>query len=252
MAIMDEGISDEMLMDELEKMRTLEKMWRFEWPKNSPALPSTKLSEPPEDEPFIGLRPSLPSLSDPGLSAVWQSARRALLICRELVRTERHYLLGLRTLAACETQTSPPPLMLTYLPALVDVSERLMVLMEKNPSAQGVSAAFLSVEDELEAAFVSWCGVVGGFFAGKEERRPKRERASSASPVPVTAIETSSIKRRVNSWGKRINSFKALTIPSPTHTGCRGPSVREFAILPTQRIMRYSLLFKGIYLFIRL
>ncbi|KAF8900787.1 hypothetical protein CPB85DRAFT_1324908 [Mucidula mucida] len=234
MAIMDDGISDETLLDELEKMRTVEKMWQSEWRR------------PPgrnEDDIQAPLKPSLPCLSDPALSAVWQSAR---------LRTERHYLLGLRTLASSETLTTPPPLMLTYLPALVEVSETLMTGMERNPSAQGVANAFLSVADQLEAAFISWCGVVGGFFVDSGSSS-KRERANSASPSQNAAADGKSIKRRVNSWGKRIHSIRALTSSNPStpthgvHKQRRGPAVRDLAILPTQRIMRYTLLFKDLF-----
>ena len=40
----------------------------------------------------------------------WKSARRALLCCRELVRTERSYQSRLRQLLAGETETAPPAL----------------------------------------------------------------------------------------------------------------------------------------------
>ncbi|KAK0466250.1 uncharacterized protein EV420DRAFT_818035 [Desarmillaria tabescens] len=268
MAITDDGISDEMLMDELERMRTVEKMWQWEWRRNvmtpsttstvSTADPRMPLIDASHDE-HATLKPSLPCLSDPALSAVWQSARRALLICREFVRTERHYLLAIRRLSSGDTLTSPPALMLTYLPALLEASEELLKGLEANPSAQGVANAFLSCEDKLDAALVGWCGVVGGFFVGADEGVAKRERASSATTRKVDAdAANSTIKRRVNSWGKRINSFKALggsapptpslestKLPSKRERG--RPSVRDLAILPTQRVMRYTLLFKDLY-----
>lgn len=257
MAITDDGISDEMLLDELEKMRTVEKMWQCEWRKpnhqqdTDAHSPISCSAEEEEDDMAPTLKPSLPCLSDPALSAVWQSARRALLICREFVRTERHYLAGLRTLALCETSTLPPPLMLTYLPALVQASEALMTKMERNPSAQGVASAFLSVGDQLETALVSWCGVVGGFFVDSGAGSPP-ERTHSALRSQKSAPEEKSVKKRTNSWGKRINSIKALatsTPPSPVHgvrSSSRAPAVRDLAILPTQRLMRYALLFKGL------
>ncbi|SJL15687.1 uncharacterized protein ARMOST_19191 [Armillaria ostoyae] len=268
MAIADDGISDEMLMDELERMRTVEKMWQWEWRRNvmtpstassiSTADSGTPLVDASHDE-HATLKPSLPCLSDPALSAVWQNARRALLICREFIRTERHYLLAIRNLSASDTLTTPPALMLTYLPALIEASEELLRRLESNPSAQGVANAFLSCEDKLDAALVGWCGVVGGFFVGADEGVVKRERASSATTSRVDADAANGIiKRRVNSWGKRINSIKALggstpSAPSqeshklPSKRERSRPAVRDLAILPTQRIMRYTLLLKDLY-----
>ncbi|KAK0500787.1 hypothetical protein EDD18DRAFT_1067439 [Armillaria luteobubalina] len=267
MAIADDGISDEMLIDELERMRTVEKMWQWERRRSiiTPSTAST-ISSADSRTPLVGyshdehttLKPSLPCLSDPALSAVWQNARRALLICREFIRTERHYLSAIRSLSASDTLTTPPALMLTYLPALIEASEELLKKLESNPSAQGVATAFLSCEDKLDAALVGWCGVVGGFFVGADEGVVKRERASSATTSRVDAdAANGAIKRRVNSWGKRINSIKALggTPPAPSQESRNLPSkrersrpaVRDLAILPTQRIMRYTLLFKDLH-----
>ncbi|KAK0199131.1 hypothetical protein F5146DRAFT_920146 [Armillaria mellea] len=268
MAIADDGISDEMLIDELERMRTVEKMWHWERRRNvmtpstassiSTADSRTPLVNTTHDE-HATLKSSLPCLSDPALSAVWQNARRALLICREFIRTERHYLSAIRSLSASDTLTTPPALMLTYLPALIEASEELLKRLEANPSAQGVATAFLSCEDKLDAALVGWCGVVGGFFVGTNEGVVKRERASSATTSRVDAdAANGTIKRRVNSWGKRINSIKVLggstpSAPSqeshklPSKRERSRPSVRDLAILPTQRIMRYTLLFKDLY-----
>ncbi|KAK0433971.1 hypothetical protein EV421DRAFT_1718076 [Armillaria borealis] len=268
MAIADDGISDEMLIDELERMRTVEKMWQWERRRSvmtpstastiSTADSRTPLVDASHDE-HATLKPSLPCLSDPTLSAVWQNARRALLICREFIRTERHYLLAIRNLSASDTLTTPPALMLTYLPALIEASEELLKRLESNPSAQGVANAFLSCEDKLDAALVGWCGVVGGFFVGGDEGVVKRERASSATTSRMDADAANGIiKRRVNSWGKRINSIKALggstpSAPSqeshklPSKRERSRPAVRDLAILPTQRIMRYTLLLKDLY-----
>ncbi|KAK0209014.1 hypothetical protein DFS33DRAFT_1380501 [Desarmillaria ectypa] len=268
MAITDDGISDEMLIDELERMRTVEKMWQWEWRRNviSPST-ATTVSTADTRTPMVDglhdehatLKPSLPCLSDPALSAVWQNARRALLICREFVRTERHYLLAIRRLLSSDTLTPPPALMLTYLPALIEASEKLLQRLEANPSAQGVANAFLSCEDKLDVALVGWCGVVGGFFVGPDQGVAKRERASSATTRRVDADAANSIiKRRVNSWGKRINYIKAFggsTPCNPSQESHKLPSkrergwasVRDLAILPTQRVMRYTLLFKDLY-----
>lgn len=255
-------------------MRMKEKMWQREGIINSsssPTMSSTRYSfddcdivtSPTSEnaDSVAGLsrplRPSLPSLSDPALSATWQTARRALLICRELVRTERHYLASLQKLSSGHTATPPSALMLTYLPALVKASETLLRRMETNPSAQGVAEALLSQEDSTEAAFVGWCGVVGSFFAGDGKRRERAKSAVAREKNPEPG-NSNPLKQRVGSWGKRMNSIKALRtttastpyafLATPTETSKKErsrPSVRDLAIVPTQRVMRYTLLYKG-------
>ena len=120
----------------------------------------------------------------------WKAARRALLCCRELVRTERSYQARLRELM--NSQSSHPffSLLLSYVPALLQASEGLLVRLVDDPSAWGVSAAFIGCEEELEAAFVAWCGVVGNFYIdgedkdkrGRRRRKSGDELASFAAP----------------------------------------------------------------------
>ena len=105
---------------------------------------------------------------NPREDAEWKTARRALLCCRELVRTERNYQARLRQLLAGDDDSSPPALVVSYVPALLQASEALLSRLEDDPSAWGVSVAFVAVEEELETAFVAWCGVVGDFFVDEE------------------------------------------------------------------------------------
>lgn len=113
----------------------------------------------------------------------WKTARRALLCCRELVRTERNYQARLRQLLAGDTATPPPVLVRTYVPALLRASEALLARLEDDPSAWGVSAAFVAVEEEAEAAFVAWAGVVGEIFVDEafEEERGARKASRNSS-----------------------------------------------------------------------
>ncbi|KAJ7754974.1 hypothetical protein DFH07DRAFT_743493 [Mycena maculata] len=264
MAITDDEITDEMFMDEVERMRTKGRFWESRKSLNSPSSPRSPVG-PAIDSPARSALPprlkhALPCLSDPHLSATWQTARRTLLICRELIRTERNYLASLFALVSNGTATPPPALMLAYMPALVQVSEDLLLKMEANPSAQGVAQAFLEGETGLEAAFVAWCGVAGGFFASADGQAGKavRDRAASTSVLRETDSPlTMPLKRRVTTWvqGRR-NSFARSrehlpAFPSGKHNGRPGttrslPSVRDLAILPTQRVMRYALLFKDL------
>ncbi|KAJ7492284.1 hypothetical protein FB451DRAFT_984606, partial [Mycena latifolia] len=259
MAITNHEISDEMFVDEVEKMRAMGKFWETRKSLDSPssALPP---GFPSKGSPTITKTPprlkrALPCLSDPLLSATWQTARRALLICRELIRTERNYLSSLCILVSNGTATPAPTLMLTYMPALVQASEDFLLRMEANPSAQGVAEAFSQGESTLEAAFVAWCGVAGSFFSGVDNEAV-RDRAASTSVLRETDSPiTMPLKRRVTTWvqAKRNSSVKTRSRESllgprnePARAGRSLPTVRDLAILPTQRVMRYVLLFKDL------
>ncbi|KAJ6502640.1 hypothetical protein DFH09DRAFT_296360 [Mycena vulgaris] len=258
MAITNDEISDEMFVDEVERMRTRGKFWEARKSLDSPSSPrspsdlftdsSTISTLPPQ------LRRALPCLSDPLLSATWQTARRVLLICREFIRTERNYLASMFLLVSNGTATPAPVLMLTYVPALVQASEDLLLRMEANPSAQGVAEAFLEGELVLEAAFVAWCGVGGGFFVGADSQAVRDRAASTGVLTQTDSPITMPLKRRVTTWVKRNSSIKSrertAILPSgrrdPPGAGRSLPSVRDLAILPVQRVMRYTLLFKDL------
>jgi len=271
MAMTDEDITDEALVEELENMRAFQtwsgssddisQFWDFgehiwETGNNRPVYDSETSNLP--------YTPSLPSfplqhrLSTPAsaANASWQTARRALLTCRELVRTERHYLHSLRTLSASETETPPPPLMLRYLAGLVTVSEGLLERMQENPSAWGVAAAFLGTEESLEMAFSEWCGVVGEWFdgGGTPSRKLSKQRVMDGE-------FSGQLKRSAGTWRKSMSSITNMdmstSVSSPlsfngsflsrkkTIVAARKSAIRDLAILPTQRVMRYVLLYRG-------
>ncbi|KAJ7292983.1 hypothetical protein C8J57DRAFT_1210655 [Mycena rebaudengoi] len=259
-AITDDELTDEMFMESVEQMRAKGRFWESARNLDSPLLPQSPVApqitsailnpSPPR------LQRALPCLSDPHLSATWQAARRVLLICRELIRTERHYLTSLFVLVSDGTATPAPALMLTYMPALVQASEDLLLKMESNPSAQGVAEAFLLEESKLEAAFVAWCGVAGGFFVGADDHAVSRDRSARSTGFkedsPITIMP---LKRRVTTWvqAKRNSSVKKNKVnassggPKEPQTRPRSlPTIRELAILPIQRVMRYALLFKDL------
>lgn len=157
----------------------------------------------------FGEHPQSPlSPGDEEDDAGWKSARRALLCCRELVRTERNYQSRLRQLLAGETDTPPPAIVLTYVPALLKASEALLARLEDDPSAWGVSVAFVGVEEDIEAAFVAWCGIVGEIFKDESElvnERPGRKAARSPKA-------TSSLSPGDNSGlGKRSRSGVSIS-----------------------------------------
>ncbi|KAJ3920573.1 hypothetical protein F5877DRAFT_17128, partial [Lentinula edodes] len=270
MVITDDRISDEKLVEKLDRMMVsnigghLSSGWQENTGLRSPlsptlfsaAIPSSNICASPREE----------------LEAESETARRTLLICRELVRTERSYLSYLQVMLSQETMTPPPALLLAYLPALVQASEKLLSQMEMNPSAAGVAEAFLACEDQLELAFLGWCGIIGGFFAGAYDSPSiKRARTNSASfgrkDTRKGGYSDSSVKRRVGSWGKRLGSFRSRSWSMSGRSATEHAeykvevsfeekkelrmeryvhSVRDLAILPTQRVMRYTLLFRDL------
>lgn len=151
--------------------------------------------------------------------------------------------------------------------------------MEEDPSAWGVAAAFLAVEHGLESAFVAWCGVVGVWFEG-QAGTPKRKGNKMAfvglsDDQAADGNGKSPLKRSVSTWRISVPSLNSIgmtpmTSPvtpsaflsrrkakeqspspsSPSGTPKRRSSVRDLAILPTQRIMRYVLLYRGVFRFV--
>ncbi|KAF6766690.1 hypothetical protein DFP72DRAFT_797848 [Ephemerocybe angulata] len=276
MAMTDEHISDEVLVEELERIRAvkawtgsnggdLEEFWDLghsgssqsqspNFDSNSSSEQQPKATSPPNN--FNSARTSLVDTSD----ASWHTARRALLTCRECVRTERHYLSGMRALVSQDTQSPPPPLMLSYAENLMELSERLLARMEENPNVWGVTAAFIGEESALEEGFVGWCGKVGAWFEG---------RTAAPKPAPVRKLSrpksedapSSPLKRSMSTWKKTPSPSSDVPSNGSTTSSAgsssvvgnvvtkpprKPPAVRELAILPTQRVMRYVLLFKDL------
>ena len=128
--------------------------------------------------------------------------------------------------------------MISYLPALIQSSEAFVSKLEQNPSAKGVADAFVTVQVSMEQALVSWCGVVGSFFE-------VTDHSNHDGGVDL--------KKRVGSWGKKMKSLGSHSYSihktaseDTTHGKYKPkPRVRDLAILPSQRIVRYVLLYKG-------
>ena len=206
-----------------------------------------------------------------------------------------------------QVSDSVPPLALHYLPALIAASNALNEHFADDPSAYGVSMGFLYAQNELEPAFVAWCGVVGEFFSNdprglhlstsRAAKRTRVARAPARKPSvlkrrhPSTAARRERVQARsvsvpdhaITAWSSgrsdvqnhhsAVSDISGLPLSSiqetdqtvektalsgfsrslnvnPTrgnkkrHNSCK-PSFRDIAILPTQRVTRYVLLFKG-------
>lgn len=245
-----------------------------------------------------------------------------------------------RNAHSTQCRLQPPALLLAYLPSLTAAACRLLDRFLSDPTAYGVSLAFVESEQQLEEAFLPWCSVIGSAFASPSRSRstgsigprklikqaPKQISAfdkwksreildtDSISPSPTRGgsnsntmtkvfrrlswgssssrstsrnssstgslisdsthssdCYTSSPLSRSNTLGSPLSAFrhsKSEELPCDAHrqndlyphdsrwylsrldvNRSREPSrissFRDLAILPTQRVMRYVLLFRG-------
>ena len=97
--------------------------------------------------------------------AAWKMQKRALLSSRQVILTERSYLLQLTRFHSTVIGGYPasycPDMLLEHLPPLMHASRLFSSFMEEDPSVWGVSAAFISAADVLERALVAYCAVAG-------------------------------------------------------------------------------------------
>ncbi|KAF7311140.1 DH domain-containing protein [Mycena chlorophos] len=315
MALTDEGISDEILVEKLEILRSRSRVgsyaasdgnvddpddWERVWAVCNDELDIPPPPVPPKDAsmpplPSPSSMPTLPIQHAPATPS-WQSARRALLTCRELVRTERHFLLSLHSLLGGQTRQPPPPLMRAYASTLAKESAKLLRRMEDDPSAWGVAAALLGAEETLEPAFVAWCGVVGSWFIDgpSSTRNPRRlsksrlrvssepgfdeeeefqlgtvsasstlSAATSRKRVSVPSVGSAARFSSIGPTSRPVSTLSSLSLNMTSTQSDSGhgsprtrprthrprderPPVRDLAILPTQRVMRYVLLYRDL------
>ncbi|KAG2154556.1 hypothetical protein DEU56DRAFT_769180 [Suillus clintonianus] len=303
---MDENLSDEAVVEQLEIIRKRsrkDKHRSLPVPRaasyGSASIPLSKqgcsplgdhlasypssLCQSEESEPVTPLPVILDDLElDTDDAALWSTARRALFCIREIIGTERKYQEALKMLLTGQTANQPPSLLLTYLPDLVRASEALLRAFLDDPSAWGVSTAFMAREDDIEAAMVSWCGVVGNFFTDRKWRSRKSPLPSATSNPLAPVVEKSSgnssltspppLLTLMNEAGSRIRDrqrtvehyWKVSDDGSVDSHAERRPransvdgrskgeppirrhSVRDLAIQPTQRVMRYVLLYRDL------
>lgn len=166
---------------------------------------------------------------------------------------------------------------MAHLPALIAASATLSHRLEDDPSAYGVSAAFLGAEDDLEKALVSWCGVVGqvmlelangalsvpmgsgsratmyyrkysGSSKEKDDKSPKRSDTAGSSGSSNGHANARPTKGKKGDKSRPTSSGSGSTSgpPTPSFTGSKALTVQDVAIMPSQRVPRYVMLFKGV------
>lgn len=153
-------------------------------------------SDTPEDD------PQTPPNIEVHQEQAWKVARKALFCCRELVRTEKAYfsklvqlkdgqvILFVHFYSICltfrfdaKTLTPPPSLLTSYLPALILASNTLLEHCSQDPTAYGISTAFLESSAQLEHALVAYCGIIGDIFSTKRASGRKLVRSPRTSGV---------------------------------------------------------------------
>jgi len=184
--------------------------------------------------------------------------------------------------------------MLELVPSLLQTSDHLLKGFTEDPSAWGVATAFISCEDDLEMAMVSWCTVAGNFFIDRKRKERPNVTASKRifrRSIPASASENSVLSTKSNGSpslpsmltlmsdaGNRIkerqlddqhwqrssldqrsadsHGSSCMDSVDSTHQkrevlaketkSSRKLSVRDLAIQPTQRVMRYVLLYRDL------
>ncbi len=152
--------------------------------------------------------------------------------------------------------------MLHYASDVVRASTLVLEGMTRAPGAAGIARAYLAHREVVEAAYVRWCGAVGGWFVPDEGDpaqvvRKRRSRTAVAMAnvnegeevAPGHALRRSTTGWRRSSLG--LAGTGAVAAPlEEERTAPRPHAVRDLAILPTQRVTRYVLLYRGASVFL--
>ncbi|XP_029298235.1 LOW QUALITY PROTEIN: rho guanine nucleotide exchange factor 37 [Cottoperca gobio] len=161
-----------------------------------------------------------------------RAAQRQVLAIEELVQSERNYLRLLQvstvTIRSNLQKLQPPPAnldsMFLYIEEVIDVSSRLLSLMDQKPGPSGdplflktLCESFLTLSSDIEAAY--------------------REYLSNYTSV--TVLENS-YKQKEALWNEIVRVIKA-SAPEVNAT-----SLSFFLVMPVQRIARYPLLLQTI------
>lgn len=105
-------------------------------------------------------------------------------------RTERSYLNQLtRFLAEFASDVGAPALLRQHLPLLISASQAFCNRMSEDPSAWGVSAAFVSVEAILEQVLVDYCRVAGKIMVACRQGSGHKSSPSSGSGSKLPSLK---------------------------------------------------------------
>lgn len=106
-------------------------------------------------------------------------------------------------MADSSVDAGTPPLLVKHLPLLISASQAFCNRLVEDPSAWGVSAAFVTVEAVLEQVLVDYCQVVGQIMmACQQLAASQKSPSSSHSRFPSMSKSRTSITNGANEFGK--------------------------------------------------
>jgi hypothetical protein len=147
-----------------------------------------------------------------------------------------------------------------HLPRLIETSRLFCSRLEEDPSAWGVANAFLNAEELLEATLVQWSGVVGEVISSTHQRLESQGTSEDGhtSSAGTGSAGSSWIRRRSATASSAIQpSFQLNLSMTPVNGGngknkksARGAKSKrmteqDVVIMPTQRAIRYVLMYRG-------
>ncbi|CAE7217095.1 unnamed protein product [Rhizoctonia solani] len=189
----------------------------------------------------------------------WVRARRAMMCVREIVRTEKSYMRHLIAFVGSEDAIGISPILVEHLPRLIETSRIFCARLEEDPSAKGVSEAFLALEEVLDTAFVQWSSVVGEVISSTQ-RTDSQATSDDGHSSAATGGATSRRRSATGGSGK-MPSFPLSLSMTPVNGGnsknkksSRGPKTKrmtekDVVIMPIQRAIRYELMYRALLLY---
>ncbi|KAG8716761.1 hypothetical protein FRC09_015248 [Ceratobasidium sp. 395] len=184
-------------------------------------------------------------------------ARRAILCVREIVRTEGNYMRAMSGLLETN-QPALSPILFEHLPHLIKISAELTARLEDDPSVWGVSAAFLAIEEHLEKVLVSWSSVVGQVISSTRTWGNNLAISEDGHAYGSSSGNSASLwtRRRSATTGALPAQQLRLTLamtPLNDNKTTRAANRRKMAeqnvaIMPTQRALRYVLMYRELLL----
>lgn len=148
--------------------------------------------------------------------------------------------------------------MVDHLPRLIETSRAFTARLEEDPSAWGVSLAFLAVEEQLELALVEWSGVVGKVISSFQNKGDSQATSDDGhtSSAGTGSTGSSWIRRRSATANSAAQPFQLNLTMTPVLGGSKDKKPARMAkskrlkeqdvvIMPTQRVLRYVLMYRG-------
>ncbi|KAF8753945.1 RhoGEF domain [Rhizoctonia solani] len=189
----------------------------------------------------------------------WARARRAMMCVREIVRTEKSYMRHLNGFINSEDGAGMSPILAEHLPRLIETSRMFCARLEEDPSAKGVSNAFLDVEEVLDATFVQWSGVVGEVISSTQQRTDSQATSEDGHTSSAGVGSGSSWIRRRSATASSaiqpaflsmtpVNGGNSKNKKSARGTKSKKMTEQDVVIMPTQRAIRYVLMYRELLL----